>query len=318
MKKSKNELNKPYKVENDQLLSFHFHSFEELEAFGKNWSFYSRYRFGAGEFFGRFDICQHSNYQLAQTMYNDGMMYSGYAPEDCITLVQCREKRGSLTANRKILNENEIVIIDDKKEYEIVFSDIAAFNVLSLKKELVRKKHPYLLEMLEMVYIDNEGVLKAFFNDIFKNSSREESKRSCQDETIAQKMFYTLDKLDLLSTKPLQKQLTNKESLLFDIRAYILGNLQFELNIKNLCDQFCISERALQYGFHKIFGITPKKFIRILRLNEAHKEILKTKGHVKISEVAIKWGFENFGRFSCEYQQMYGVLPSKERKQLLE
>ena len=314
--KKNNELSKPYSVVSDRLLSFSFHSFEELEAFGKNWSFYSRYRFGVGEFSGRFDICQHPDYQLAQTSYNDGLMFSGFAPQNCISLVQCTRKRGSLTANRNILEENEIIIIDDKKAYEIIFNDISKFNVLSLKKELIEEKYFYLLKMIGRVYIDEEGHFKAFFNDIFNSDRAKRDERSCKDETIALKMFHALDKLDLLSKEPVKKRLTKKESLLFDIRAYILSNLQFELSIKELSNRFNISERALQYGFQKIFGITPKRFIKTLRLNEVHKEILKTKGEVKISQVAIKWGFENFGRFSHEYQKIYGLLPSEERKRL--
>ena len=245
-------------------------------------------------------------------------MFSGFAPQNCISLVQCTQKRGSLTANRNILEENEIIIIDDKRAYEIVFNDISKFNVLSLKKAFIEEGYSYLLKMIGRVYIDKEGHFKAFFNDIFNSESTRRDGRSCKDETIALKMFQTLDKLDLRSKEPVKKRLTKKESLLFDIRAYILSNLQFELSVKELSERFDISERALQYGFQKIFGITPKRFIKTLRLNEVHKEILKTRGEVKVSEAAIKWGFENFGRFSHEYQEMYGVLPSEERKRLRE
>ena len=295
MGKRKDELKKPYKVEDEKPLRFLFSTFDEMEEFGKNWSFFCRYRFGVHKFLGRFEICQHQNFQAARAYYNDGMMYSGFAPEGCVTLVLCAVQKGSLTANRLIMHEKEILIIDDAKEYDVVFNDTTQFDVLSVKKEIVMQSHPYLLEMIDEVYVDSDSVLGKFFETVFENDNGgSRSERDCSDDAMLQKILHMLDDLDLSSKEAVPKRLTKKEMLLFEIREYIFENLQFDLSISELSRRFGISERALQYGFRKVFGLTPKRFIKILCLNEAHKEILRAKGKIKISEVAVKWGFENY------------------------
>jgi len=159
-------------------------------------------------------------------------------------------------------------------------------------------------------YIINNNIIEKFFSKVFK------TKHTCTEQEIELELLRVLQSLNLSSQSPVNKKLTKKEALLFTIRDYILNNLQYNnIKIKKLLSLFNISERSLQNGFKKIFGITPKKFLNILRLNEAHKELKGRKDEQRISEIAIKWGFENFGRFSKDYQQFYNVLPSQDIEQ---
>ena len=304
-----NKSQKQFLVESTTPLHFHFSTFSKMEEFGKNWSFHCRYRFGKHKFYGEFDICQNEHFQLASAHYDDGMMYNGYAPLDTITLTLCVKKSSSLTANRKILEEGDILIVDDAQEYEIIFNDSIELKLISLRKEFISKHFPYLFRLIDEVYRDNNNVIEKFFSRIFK------TKHTCTEQEIELELLRVLQSLNLSSQTPVNKNLTKKEALLFTIRDYMLNNLQSNIKIKEIYSIFNISERSLQNGFKKIFGISPKRFLKVLRLNEAHKDIKERKNNQNIGEIAMKWGFENFGRFSKDYQQFYNVLPSQDIEQ---
>ncbi len=301
-----NNLQKPFTVESNIPLHFHFQTFQEMEKYGKNWSFHCRYRFSTNTFYGKFDICQHKLFQLARAYYKDGMMYNGYSPKETITLSLVEIQNASLTANKKILKQTEILIIDDTKKYEIVFNDTVQLNVISLRKEFVNEYCPYLFEMTDEVYEDKNDILKQLFYKILATDT------PCTDDRIQFQILQALSSLNLPAQIPINKKLTNKEKILFEIRDYILNNLENNITNNELCSLFHISERSLQNNFKNIFGFTPKRFIKLLRLNQAHKEIKNNDG--TISEITTKWGFENFGRFSKEYKQFYDILPSQEKR----
>jgi AraC family ethanolamine operon transcriptional activator len=82
--------------------------------------------------------------------------------------------------------------------------------------------------------------------------------------------------------------------------------------IPQLCDIAQLSERNLQYGFREYLGITPIRYLRLVRLNRVKQELLIASPEtVKIMDVALKWGFLELGRFAGEYRQLFQELPSE-------
>lgn len=83
-------------------------------------------------------------------------------------------------------------------------------------------------------------------------------------------------------------------------------------DIPFLCELAGISERSLQTGFMKRFGLTPIQYVRNCRLSSARAELQKSDpNHAKVVDVAIRWGFVELGRFARDYKIMFNELPSK-------
>lgn len=95
--------------------------------------------------------------------------------------------------------------------------------------------------------------------------------------------------------------------------AYIHNHLHEPLNIEVLAEQSGVSARTLFAGFKNHFGITPMAYLRELRFEQAHLELMNNE-HATVTDVAFKWGFTHLGRFSQEYKRRYGELPSSTRK----
>jgi len=87
------------------------------------------------------------------------------------------------------------------------------------------------------------------------------------------------------------------------------------LTIQDLCDAGQVSERTLQYAFIEHFGLNPKRYFVVHRLNRARNDILRFgPNRIKISEAAIRHGFWHMGRFAADYKTLFGELPSRTLK----
>ena len=81
--------------------------------------------------------------------------------------------------------------------------------------------------------------------------------------------------------------------------------------IPELCKIAKLSERNLQYGFKEYLGITPIRYLRLIRLNGVRRDLLISNNKKdRVIDVALNWGFIELGRFAREYRQLFQELPS--------
>jgi AraC-like DNA-binding protein len=95
--------------------------------------------------------------------------------------------------------------------------------------------------------------------------------------------------------------------------AYMRANLQQALNIEQLAEHAGVSVRTLFAGFKSFLGTTPMAYLKELRFQQAHLELMQNE-HCSVTDVAFKWGFSHLGRFSQEYKRRYGELPSSTQR----
>jgi AraC family ethanolamine operon transcriptional activator len=108
------------------------------------------------------------------------------------------------------------------------------------------------------------------------------------------------------------QQISNSRDVWFNMAMmYINKNLDKHLKTSDICDHVKISERNLRHGFKDLIGISPKKFIKILRLNKARKDIKLAKENAEISIIANRWGFGHSGQFAADYKRLFGEFPSE-------
>jgi AraC family transcriptional regulator, ethanolamine operon transcriptional activator len=81
--------------------------------------------------------------------------------------------------------------------------------------------------------------------------------------------------------------------------------------ILDICKDLYISQRNLQYNFKKVVGVTPNAYLYRLRLNRVRSQLLcPVDISVTVTQVASEWHFWHLGRFSNDYLQLFGELPS--------
>ena len=84
-------------------------------------------------------------------------------------------------------------------------------------------------------------------------------------------------------------------------------------SIAELCRHVGVSRRTLQGCFQDALGLTPLQYLRMLRLNAVRRELralAAARQPVSIGDVAARWGFWHWSRFTENYRQLFGELPS--------
>jgi transcriptional regulator GlxA family with amidase domain len=92
---------------------------------------------------------------------------------------------------------------------------------------------------------------------------------------------------------------------------FLREHMDTPFSSRGLCSATRMSERSIEMLFKDAYGISPRAWSQIVRLNAARHDLLEGQSEdVRVSDVAVRWGFFHFGRFSAAYRQLFGELPS--------
>jgi transcriptional regulator GlxA family with amidase domain len=93
---------------------------------------------------------------------------------------------------------------------------------------------------------------------------------------------------------------------------HALSRIDDPVLITDLCRAAGVSERALQYAFKEVMGLSPRDYLARLRLHRVRQALLTASHRTStVSVEALKWGFWHFGEFSRAYRECFGELPSQ-------
>mgnify|MGYP001817414455 CR=1 FL=1 len=107
-------------------------------------------------------------------------------------------------------------------------------------------------------------------------------------------------------SRPLKKQLALRKAV-----DYIKTNTNSPITLNTLCQVTQVSARTLQHAFREHFGLSPKAYLRVQRLNDAHRELFDSNPRdARVAEVAHRQGFWHMGQFASDYKRLFGELPS--------
>ncbi|WP_322032876.1 helix-turn-helix transcriptional regulator [Paraburkholderia sp. J76] len=70
------------------------------------------------------------------------------------------------------------------------------------------------------------------------------------------------------------------------------------------------SLRSLELIFRRCVGTTPGRWFINMRLNGALRDLIMPGQTLPVSAIASKWGFRHLSRFSAQYRNAFGELPS--------
>lgn len=95
------------------------------------------------------------------------------------------------------------------------------------------------------------------------------------------------------------------------VMDYLKVHLADLPSISELCQVAQVSERTLEYAFKEHFGVSPTKYMNLLRLNRVRHDLRHNDvNQFGVTEVALSWGFSDLGRFSKYYHALFKELPS--------
>ncbi len=155
-------------------------------------------------------------------------------------------------------------------------------------------------------------LLQAFFN-LDREHNRPDHLKLLQDSLEIQIAALLLREFKTnISTHT--SLLQNSDSYIRSAQEYIRAYYNSNISLKDICEQIHVSEYHFIRMFFKKVGVTPHRYLLMVRMERA-KELLSTKKY-SVAETAMLSGYESISAFSTAFKKLCGVSPADYRKQL--
>jgi AraC-like DNA-binding protein len=289
-----------------------FSDTDMMEQSSINWKYDAVYKLMPNAFSGENDVILLPSLQLSYAKRSGGILYNVTSPKGTVSVGVILESKGKLCYGQTKLKEGDITFFDDKKPINLVNSDDFASVVISIPKKGNRKLTQRLAEYFGKVLEDRDRVLTKKLMEILTKFKKDASVQENTDyqEKITQELLKQIESL-LDEQTPYFPKLTKGEKIALQIRDRIYKRVTKKVTITALAEEFGVSEQTLQNAFKSLFGITPNKFLRNLKLNHVRKALVKASPHNDtIVRIANRWGFTHMGHFSRYYTDLFGENPS--------
>jgi transcriptional regulator GlxA family with amidase domain len=107
------------------------------------------------------------------------------------------------------------------------------------------------------------------------------------------------------------KQNVQYRDLVDRFEKVVRDTLGAPVGIHEFCRTAGLNQRTLLRAMRAIHGTTPCRHLRALRLAEARQALLCADVPARsVTEVALRCGFRELGRFAVEYRATFGESPS--------
>ena len=82
--------------------------------------------------------------------------------------------------------------------------------------------------------------------------------------------------------------------------------------VGELADRAEVCERTLRRAFKEYFGVGPVRYLQLRQLHQVKRALRAADAEaVSVTDVLVRHGFWQFGRFALRYRQLFGELPSE-------
>lgn len=93
---------------------------------------------------------------------------------------------------------------------------------------------------------------------------------------------------------------------------FMRASLDEALTLEQIASAACASVRSLTLAFRTERGLSPMQFLKQIRLEAAQQAIRTATPGTQVSEIALRCGFNHFGRFCADYKSRFGRSPSQD------
>ena len=91
---------------------------------------------------------------------------------------------------------------------------------------------------------------------------------------------------------------------------YMRGRMDEPLCIDDVCTNMRVSRRYLEYSFNDAFGVSPSRYLRLMRLHEVRRRLKRPGSGTTVTDEALRLGFNHLSLFSIQYKKTFGESPS--------
>ncbi len=290
-----------------------YDNFEGLRQQGPaNWKQGCPFQLGTTGLSGQYQALQLCSMQIGYGKRKGAAMYSVSPAKDSLCIVLIIKCKGKACFDRMKFKEGDILFFDDSHPHNWITDCPVDHAIVTIRKSALPAELSNFSKLIGHSILDTNArwlttlykIRKRFVDDSIKKNTK--SYREMENEILA-----VLTGL-LSEQTPAIPKLKVGEKIALEIRDQFFGHMDGNMSIASLAKEHNISEQTLQNSFKSLFGYTPKRFFRLLKLNLVHQELMESNPkQTTVSKIARKWGFTHMGHFTTFYTELFGENPSK-------
>jgi len=275
-----------------------------------NWHYDRIYKLMPDALTGKNSVILLPRLQLSYGERKGGLLYTVTSPKGSVSLGVVTRADGKACFGETKLQKGDILFFDDKKPYMLTNNDHFHASVVSIPRKHYRKITAKVSPHIGKIINDRDGTLAMMLQQIRETFQQNPTQTEDAMDEMENMLLTHIDTL-LQTQEPYLPKLTKGERIALQIRDRIYKRITKKVTISSLAEEFDISEQTLQNAFKSLFGITPNRFLRNLKLNHVRKMLVTASNDEEtIVRIANQWGFTHMGHFSRYYTDLFGENPS--------
>ena len=306
----------PLTLTEGNILNYSYDSFDKLSQLNpENWKQACPFQLSTTALNGQYQALQLCSMQIGYGLREGAAMYGVSSTKDSFCVVLIITCKGKSCYDRIKLREGDIFFFDDSHPHNWITDCLVKHAIITVRKDALPVELSNVSKLIGHSILDTDArwltilhkVRKQFIDDSVKKNTK--SYQEMEDEILA-----VLTGL-LSEQTPVIPKLTAGEKIALDIRDQFFGHMDGNLSISSLAKEHKITKQTLQNSFKSLFGYTPKRFFRLLKLNLVYQELREsTADQTTVMKSAQKWGFMHMGHFNTYYTELFGENPSQTLK----
>ena len=249
---------------------------------------------------------------------NNVLTFTEGAFENRIAILTELSSTGRTRLNGARFLENEVGIYNENQEISIRMGEQPCnWSVFQVDKEKlieagVELDHTSFVTIELPSRINNLLTDELLLLQAALNSTDQKAAPSLDPKMVEDHLISLFFQAFSWASKPENTYDTQCLQIAKQLTDHMDAHLDEHITMLDLCRLSGKSEWTLRRIFQKIYGISPRAYLMVHRLNKVHRKLLYcSTAEVSITHAAIQHGFLHLGRFSAAYRKHYGEYPSE-------
>ncbi|PHS38734.1 MAG: hypothetical protein COB07_07870 [Sulfurovum sp.] len=291
---------------------------EMMQHYAKLWNVEHK-QLGEGVFEGSLFGVHTPRIQMGISHFSHAVMTQGSFPQGCVVLYfyENRSLNGpAYNFHDRTIPLNEIVILTKNEELYRLTYDAIDIHTIAIEEDLfyktfttffgdtpIKNKRLYIKEDKIALFHQTHILWISYLAKEFPKLTNKPDYDSIESEILHQ--FFSC-----MSSAPAAKKRKKFHTKI--VRDLLHENIDKSVDMSMITKKVNIRASQLYNSFKKEYGISPKKYLQMLRFNAIRKELLLADPNsVSIRSIAKKYHILHMGHFAADYKQLFGETPSR-------
>ena len=277
------------------------------------------YQLGSGKFEGTLSKMGGNKHTIDVGKYKNRVLSNATQASDAITFAAIIENSGSCQFKSKQITNTAIACLKEGSETSFDIAQNTTWTLFKTQRKTLESIGFDFSKLTEtLIAHPDDYVSKNIIN--IKNLiieldqlSFEESLLLNEDIIFDTMLSYYIDEYSSTNDYTIMKT-GNCDYIAGKVYDYILSHSRYVPTLEEICVVTGEQARTLQRCFKKRYNLSIWTFQKIHRLHMSRQQFILPLKDTNITKVALEHGFTHFSRFSRDYKDLFGELPSSTMK----